>query len=58
MANKGKGNMSYTSIAKDQPSGGSMKGGVDNWKVVAGQPGGGSDAKGSTKNMGKMKGSY
>lgn len=52
------GNMGYTSIAKGAPNG-TTKAGVDNWKVVGGQPGGQSAPKGgSTVNKGKMKGSY
>lgn len=56
---KSNGNMTYTSLAKGMPNAG-KSGGIDNHKVVGGQPGGGgSDSKGgSTKNMGKMKGSY
>jgi hypothetical protein len=47
----------YTSIAKGMPKG-TTKAGVDNYKVLGGQPGGGSTPKGTTTNKGKMKGSY
>lgn len=53
----GKGNMGYTSIAKSAPKG-TTKAGVDNYKIVGGQPGGGSEPKGSKTDKGKMKGSY